>query len=84
MTLLTVLLLTLVISGNALIHNLNIKGDNRNIFKIETFGFLSGGKITMDIHDFDIRSSGKGASDINKYKTRFILRHIFLFTYYCR
>lgn len=75
MTLFLGVLLSLFLFTNALIHELDIKGDNRNIFKIETFGFLSGGSITIDVRDFAIRSSGKSDSKDLKYKAGFILRH---------
>ena len=40
-------------------HNLLISNDNRNIFKIETFGFIEGGIIDIKISDFAIQLSSK-------------------------
>ena len=33
-----------IISVRALVHELSIVNDDRSIFKIETFGFIAGGK----------------------------------------
>lgn len=40
-------------------HNLLISNDNRNIFKIETFGFIEGGIVDIKISDFSIQLSTK-------------------------
>mgnify|MGYP006940257472 CR=1 FL=1 len=40
-------------------HNLLISNDNRNIFKIETFGFIEGGIVDIKISDFAIQLSTK-------------------------
>jgi len=40
-------------------HNLLISNDNRNIFKIETFGFIEGGIVDIKISDFVIQLSTK-------------------------
>lgn len=44
---------------DALIHHLTIHNDDRNVFKIETFGFVDGGKIIINLSDFSLHSVGK-------------------------
>lgn len=51
--------LTLCLLSYSLKHNLVIHNDNRNIFKIETFGFFNGGKMDIKISDFSIHLSTK-------------------------
>lgn len=40
----------------SLVHHLTIKADDRHLFKIETFGFLPGGVMQLDVSDFSIKS----------------------------
>lgn len=53
-----VLVFILLVIGNvsSLIHDLKISNDDRNIFKIETFGFIAGGKMTFKLTDFSINN----------------------------
>lgn len=53
--------------SQALIHHLQISKDNRKLFKIEDFGFFSGGTIKLDVRDFQI--FGKGP-----FKAGFLLK----------
>lgn len=48
---------------DALIHHLTIHNDDRNVFKIETFGFVDGGKIIIDLSDFTLHSVGRHHSN---------------------
>lgn len=52
--------LTLV---NGLVHHLTIRNDDRNVFKIETFGFITGGTVSMKLSDFSIHESKKSRSN---------------------
>lgn len=40
--------------GSSLKHNLHIVNDDRKIFKIETFGFIEGGQMTLTLSDFSL------------------------------
>lgn len=48
----------------ARIHSLNIKDDPRFAFSIESFGFLDGGKVDLDIHDVQISPADSGEPPI--------------------
>ena len=41
-----------LLSSHGLVHRLAIKADDRDIFKIETFGFVGGGTINITVTDF--------------------------------
>ena len=43
-----------LLSSHGLVHRLAIKADDRDIFKIETFGFVGGGTINITVTDFAI------------------------------
>ena len=53
---LSLLLLVLLSPLDALVHRLKINNDDRNIFKIETFGFVGGGMMNFTLSDFSIHS----------------------------
>ncbi len=58
MTFLRILVLhTLLLSGLSLVHHLNIHHDDRHIFKIETFGFIAGGKMDITISNFNLHAA---------------------------
>lgn len=75
--------------ASSLVHHLAIRNDDRNVFKIETFGFISGGTIKIDVTDFnvhDLRKSRSGAElphrgllngteDKTPMRMGFIMRH---------
>jgi hypothetical protein len=50
----------LISSSNALLHHLKINGDDRDVFKIETFGFVEGGIMNMTVTDFTMSKPPKG------------------------
>jgi hypothetical protein len=52
---LLVVLCCLIYSSFALIHDLKLKNDDRNIFKIETFGFASGGRMEISVTDVHVK-----------------------------
>ena len=56
---------------DSLVHELVIAGDNRNLFDIETFGFLAGGRIDVVVRDFKIN---RRALDKSPTRAGFILR----------
>ena len=43
----------------SLIHNLKIQDDPREIFKIETFGFLTGGEFSIKVNNFHLSNYAK-------------------------
>jgi hypothetical protein len=43
-------------TANGLIHKLSIKNDRRLAFRIETFGFFTGGVMEMAIENFKVGS----------------------------
>lgn len=45
--------------ANGLVHHLVIHNDDRNVFKIETFGFISGGSISITLTDFSMHEPKK-------------------------
>ena len=47
----------------SLIHHLSIHNDDRTVFKIETFGFVEGGKMEIDILDFSLHFTTKQLDD---------------------
>lgn len=53
---LSVLGLLLLGVVDALVHHLTIHNDDRNVFKIETFGFVTGGKIYISVSDFGLHA----------------------------
>jgi hypothetical protein len=75
---LAVLVTTTVV--NSLVHHLRIAKDDRNMFPIETFGFVVGGVIELNIADFDISKSLKkheastNSSVATIYKTGLVRR----------
>lgn len=85
------LLFTLLLGCNGLIHHLTIRHDDRHIFKIETFGFLANGRMDIEVQDFSIRagknlhnftSTTKHGMDLDQrrlsvlpYKAGFVMRH---------
>ena len=56
---------------DGLIHELEIKQDNRHLFDIETFGFVAGGRMDVSVRDFKIN---RRALDKSPSKVGFILR----------
>jgi hypothetical protein len=44
------------------IHSLKIVDDTRSVFSIESFGFLDGGSVDLDIHDVSVKGLEKDAS----------------------
>ncbi len=50
-------------SVSSLIHHLSIHNDDRTVFKIETFGFVEGGKMKIDILDFSLHFTTKQLDD---------------------
>ncbi len=56
-----VLLLAALPAAHARIHSLNIKGDSRFAFSIESFGFVDGGSVDLDIHDVSVTPAGSEA-----------------------
>lgn len=48
------LLATLASTAHGRIHSLHITSDPRAAFSIESFGFLDGGKVDLDIHDVSV------------------------------
>lgn len=50
-------------SVTSLIHHLSIHNDDRTVFKIETFGFVEGGKMKIDILDFSLHFTTKQLDD---------------------
>ena len=42
----------------ARIHSLSIKDDSRFAFSIESFGFVDGGSVDLDIHDVSVKPAG--------------------------
>jgi hypothetical protein len=57
--------LSLIGRVQALVHHLSIHNDDRTIFKIETFGFITGGKMKIKITDFSMHFSQK---ELGEYK----------------
>lgn len=51
-----ILFLSHVAQIKSLIHHLQIRDDDRNIFKIETFGFFDGGVIELKVSNFNIKN----------------------------
>lgn len=58
-TLFSILFCALIITTNGLVHHLTIHNDLRNVFKIETFGFITGGAIKITLADFTIHEPKK-------------------------
>jgi hypothetical protein len=58
--------------SHALIHHLHIADDDREIFKIETFGFVDGGVMNITIKDFSLHS--KVGSQPSKFQGGFVMR----------
>ena len=65
----TLCVLLALISSNALIHNLNIRNDDRDLFKIETFGFVAGGvaKLTISEISTDTLQNYNSKHNTNDY-----------------
>lgn len=51
------LLCSIVFDAESLVHRLKIINDDRDIFKIETFGFKTGGMMNLTLTDFSIATS---------------------------
>lgn len=51
--------LCFLVISRSLVHRLVISNDDRNIFKIETFGFVGGGMMNISLSDFSIASHSK-------------------------
>jgi hypothetical protein len=65
-----------IVVVHTLVHHLKISNDDRDIFKIETFGFVEGGIMNMTISDFAITKptkSEKGSSS-GPHRIGFIMR----------
>lgn len=58
----------------SLIHDLKIANDDRNIFKIETFGFVAGGEMSMELTGFSMEAVGEAARNMSAAKIGFIMR----------
>ena len=56
---------------DGLVHELEIKQDNRALFDIETFGFVAGGHIDVSVRNFKVN---RRALDKSPTKVGFILR----------
>ena len=54
-------LLSLAPAALARIHSLNIEDDPRAVFSIESFGFMDGGSVDLDIHDVSVKPEGAEA-----------------------
>ena len=57
--------------SDGLVHELDIRQDNRPLFDIETFGFVAGGHIDVSVRNFKIN---RRALDKSPSKVGFILR----------
>lgn len=69
------LLLCLMCCVESLVHNLKIVNDDRDIFKIETFGFVSGGLVNITVSDLTISNPmGVLVSTKSTTKIGFLLR----------
>ena len=53
---------TLVPGGEGRIHSLHVQDDSRSVFSIESFGFLDGGSVDLDIHDVSVKGLEKDAN----------------------
>jgi hypothetical protein len=53
-----------MVSG--LVHHLSIHNDDRTVFKIETFGFVSGGEMKVKITDFSMHFTAKEMDEYNQ------------------
>ena len=80
-----IVICSIIMQSECLIHHLKIHHDDRNVFKIETFGFIKGGIMNITITDFSISSlqnekihsgniSNSNASNPNSYKIGFLMR----------
>lgn len=60
------------------IHKLHIEGDNRDLFKVETFGFLEGGTISLDVSGFSFHKKkvSKDASPAAQYEIENPIRRL--------
>lgn len=54
-TFLLLILAALLGTSSARIHSLSISEDDRAIFPIESFGFASGGRAQISVHNFQVR-----------------------------
>jgi hypothetical protein len=61
---LVTLVLTMLARVESLIHHLVISNDHRNIFKIESFGFVKGGTMQLDLADFHVKAPPTTSSSI--------------------
>ena len=59
---------------NSLIHKLIISNDGRDIFKIETFGFVSGGLMDISVSDFYLQEGKNHISNATMPRVGFIMR----------
>lgn len=58
--------LSLVWVATSLIHHLNIQHDDRHLFKIETFGFVTGGQMDIKVIGFNLHG-GKSTHNITSH-----------------
>ena len=72
-TLLSLLLLLLLATANARIHELTIAGDSRRAFHIESFGFNIGGVADLSIRTFGVSPPPE---DLDKMHMGFIFRKV--------
>lgn len=75
-TLRLMLSLGLLMISHCLVHRLVISNDDRNIFKIETFGFVGGGMMNITLSDFSIASHSKSdkLASTESHRIGFIMR----------
>ena len=69
MKLLLFLILGLVAHVDMLLHHLSIHNDDRTVFKIETFGFIEGGKMKVKISDFSLHFTAKDWDDYKQVES---------------
>ena len=71
LSLLFYILVVLCNNGNSLVHDLDIVEDDRDLFKIETFGFVEMGLMDIVVKDISIV---KGKLDKSPIKMGFVMR----------
>lgn len=57
----------------ALVHELKIDHDDRNLFRIETFGFNAGGQVNVSVHNFKLAEWKATSSRISNYRIALFL-----------
>jgi G protein-coupled receptor 107 len=68
------LLASFFVLASSLIHRLVISNDDRDIFKIETFGFIAGGMMNMTLSDFTMISPRRDKDGDTAPRIGFIMR----------